>query len=90
LGTILSHQQKIMHLQYIDDILLFIKTDPKMVERVKWSLRIFEGISGLTINFAKSEVIPLNLDHQIGIYCANLLNCSIGKLSIKYLGIKLH
>jgi hypothetical protein len=33
-----------------------------MVERVKWALRAFEGLSGLKINFNKSELIALNVD----------------------------
>jgi hypothetical protein len=33
----------------------------------------FEGISGLTINLAKSELVPLNLDEATWSYYANLL-----------------
>jgi hypothetical protein len=71
-------------------MLLFIKADPLMVERVKWALRVFESISGLKINFNKSELIPLNLEDNTGTFYANLLNYPLGKLPIKYLGVKLH
>jgi Reverse transcriptase (RNA-dependent DNA polymerase) len=42
LGLVLSHNQKIMHLQYADNTLLFIKAQLEMVERVKWSLRFLK------------------------------------------------
>jgi Reverse transcriptase (RNA-dependent DNA polymerase) len=90
LGPILSHNQKIMHIQYVDDTLLFIRAQLDMVVKVKWALRVFEEISGLKINLNKSEMIPLNLDTSSCNFYANLLNCPVGKLSIKYLGVKLH
>jgi Reverse transcriptase (RNA-dependent DNA polymerase) len=79
-----------MHLQYADDTLLFIKDDLIMLERVKWSLRVFEGLSGLKINFTKSALILLNLDDLKSYYYDSILNCSLGKLPIKYLGVNLH
>jgi hypothetical protein len=79
-----------MHLQYVDDALLFLKADPHMVESLNWALLIFENISGLKINLSKSKLVPLNLDHAQGQYLASILNCSIGQLPIKYLGVNLH
>jgi Reverse transcriptase (RNA-dependent DNA polymerase) len=90
LGPVLSHNKKLMHIQYADDTLLFIKANHFMVEKVKWALRAFEAISGLKINFLKSEIIPLNISPDEGLYFANLLNCTLGKLPLKYLGVKLH
>jgi Reverse transcriptase (RNA-dependent DNA polymerase) len=90
LGPVLSSQHKIMHLQYADDTLLFLRADPHMVERLKWALLIFENISGLKINLSKSELVPLNLDPAQGQYLASLLNCYLRKLPIKYLDVNLH
>jgi hypothetical protein len=70
--------------------LLFIKANPDMVERVKWALKVFEGISGLTINLSKSELIPLNLDEFMGTFYAQMFNYFLGCLPIKYLGLRLH
>jgi hypothetical protein len=61
-----------------------------MVERVKWALWVFEEMSGLKINLTNSELIPLNLDSFTSSFYVNLLNCPLGKLLIKYLGVKLH
>jgi hypothetical protein len=52
---------KTLNLQYADDTLLFLKADYLMIKRVKWALRAFEGLSGLKINFAKSELVALNI-----------------------------
>jgi hypothetical protein len=49
------------HQVYADDILLFIKLDYLMIDKIKCALKGFKGISGLKINCAKSELISLNL-----------------------------
>ncbi|KAJ4815734.1 RNA-directed DNA polymerase (reverse transcriptase)-related family protein [Rhynchospora pubera] len=90
LGPRLNQGTKVMHLQYADDTLLFLRADKEEVERVKWILKGFEGMSGLRINFAKSELIPLNLsDHRATVF-ASSLNCKLGALPFKYLGLPLH
>jgi hypothetical protein len=77
-------------MQYADHTFLFIKINSLIVERVKWALKIFENISGLKINFDKSELISFNMNIHTDAYYASLLNCSLGKLSIKYLEMILH
>jgi hypothetical protein len=52
----------------------FLKAYYLMVERVKWVLRAFEGISGLKINFNKSKLLTLNLDPAIARKFALQLN----------------
>jgi hypothetical protein len=61
-----------------------------MVERLKWALRAFEGLSGLKINFTKSVLIPLNIDNSLAHNFATQLNCKLGSLPMKYLGLSLH
>jgi hypothetical protein len=65
--SVISHEN-IVHLQYADDALIFLKADVKMVENLKWSFIAFEGISGLKVNFAKYELISLNILSQIFIH----------------------
>jgi hypothetical protein len=60
-----------------------------MLERIKWALKGFEGISGLKINFSKSELIPLNLSESETITFASILQCKIDTLPLKYLGLPL-
>ena len=48
-------------LQYADDTLLFLDADPVVAFNMKWILTCFEQISGMRLNYHKSEFIPINL-----------------------------
>jgi Reverse transcriptase (RNA-dependent DNA polymerase) len=84
------NNQKVLNLQYTDDTLLFIKVDYMMVERVKWALRAFEQLSGLKINFDKSELISIIIDPSMACNFVTQLNCKLGALPLKYLRLNLH
>jgi hypothetical protein len=43
-------------------------------------------MSGLKINFEKSEVLLIQDDEEKLLFFANLFNCQIGSWPIKYLG----
>jgi hypothetical protein len=53
-------------------------------------LLLFERVSDMRINFHKSERIPMNLDEDSVHNTAHLLNCLVGSLPVRYLGIPLH
>jgi hypothetical protein len=61
-----------------------------MVAALKLLLVGFEYLSGLKINYSKSEMIPLNLTETESYRLANVIGCKIGILPIKYLGVPLH
>jgi hypothetical protein len=61
-----------------------------MLEIVKWALRAFAGLSGLKINFTKSELIALNISSVFASNSAIQLNCKLSSLPMKYLGLSLH
>lgn len=61
-----------------------------MATNLKWVLTCFEQVSGMRINFDKSEMIPLNLDPDEITNLGEILGCPIGKFPIKYLGVPLH
>jgi hypothetical protein len=44
----------------------------------------------MKINFYKSELIPINLDEWQTHEIAHILNCPMGSLPFKYLGIPKH
>jgi hypothetical protein len=90
LGPSNNSHGKIIHLQYTDDILIFLKTNTKMVENLKILFITFGGISGLKVTFAKSELIPLNISSVQALHFSHLLGCKLEKLPIKYLDIFLH
>ena len=50
-------------------------------------LYLYEVMSGLKINFGKSEVILANGDNNTQILYADLFNCQAGLFPIKYLGV---
>jgi hypothetical protein len=54
---------------------------------VKLLLYIFEQLSGLKINFEKSEILSIGGDNEVGISFAEIFNCQIGLFPIKYLGV---
>jgi hypothetical protein len=45
---------------------------------------------GLKINYHKSEVVTFGVDEDTELNIAKMLNCSIGKLPIKYLGFPIN
>ena len=51
---------------------------------------MFEKISGMRINFHKSEIVPMNLDVDEAHEISHLFGCPIGSFPMKYLGVPLH
>lgn len=56
------------------------------VVNLKILLYCFEWLSGLKINFHKSEVFGFGFPQELE-ELANMLNCRLGELPMKYLGI---
>ena len=56
--------QGIISLQYADDTILFLNSDREMASNMKWLLTKFEQMSGMRLNYHKSELIPMNLGDQ--------------------------
>lgn len=56
LGPRLANGTLVTHLQYADDTIIMLRPDPRSVELLKWALLAFEKISGLKINYAKSDI----------------------------------
>lgn len=85
-----SNTQGVVSLQYADDTILFSDIDENHLRNLKGTLAWFEKISGMRINFHKSELIPMNLEEADTHRIAHIFGCPIGELPIKYLGIPLH
>jgi hypothetical protein len=52
-------------------MLFFLQADPVKVEVVMWALFAFEALTGIMINYAKIELVPMNLsDEEANIYAA--------------------
>ena len=48
-------------LQYVDGTILFIDNDVDKAAKLKTILTCFENVSGMRINYSKSEIIPIGL-----------------------------
>ena len=76
---------ELSHLQFVDDTLLFCLAE-KETSRNYWRLLLsFEIMLGLTINFEKSTLIPLNCDEAKRSNLKTTLDSEVMKLPIKYL-----
>lgn len=54
---------------------------------MKAVLRCFELVSGLKVNFHKSSLIGINIDESFLSSAAKFLNCRVGGIPFKYLGL---
>lgn len=75
------------HVQYADDTEIMVEPTVESIRNLKLILYCFEFMSGLKINFHKSEVYMFGLDPEEEWMWANMLNCKVGKMPICYLGI---
>lgn len=76
----------ITHLQYADDTIIMIEGDEESVMNTKFLLYCFEWMSGLKINYHKSEVVTFGYEEEQQLRIANALNCKVGHLPMTYLG----
>jgi hypothetical protein len=82
--------QGVISLQYADDTILFLDRDLDKLRNMKTILSSFELMSGMRVNYNKSELIPMNVEDQEVGEIASVFGCPVGTFPIKYLGIPLH
>lgn len=82
--------EAIMAMQYADDTVFILNGDPSTIISFKIVLRLFTKISGLTINFAKSCMVPFNLTQSESDLAEAIMGCQRTTLPISYLGMPLH
>ncbi|XP_016178837.1 uncharacterized protein LOC107621322 [Arachis ipaensis] len=80
---------ELSHIQFANDTILFCPPEEESVKNYKRLLRCFELMSGLSINFDKSSLIPINCDQQWVVRMCRLLECKEATLPVRYLGIPL-
>ncbi|WMV49679.1 hypothetical protein MTR67_043064 [Solanum verrucosum] len=79
---------EITHLFYADDALIFCEAEETQTRHLRTILTIFEGISGLHVNWLKSHLFPINnVDNMSRL--AETLGCQVDALPTKYLGLPL-
>ena len=77
-------------LQYTDDTIIFINHDLEQAKNLKLLLCAFEQLSGLKINFHKSEIFCYGAAKEMQDFYTNLFGCNAGEYPFRYLGIPMH
>lgn len=80
---------EVSHLQFAYDTITFCDASLYEVENLKSILCWFELISGLKINFDKSEMIGIRVENNFLHLLANAIGCKIGHFPSKHLGLPL-
>nr|XP_025611773.1 uncharacterized protein LOC112705129 [Arachis hypogaea] len=80
---------ELSHLQFADDTILFCPSETETIVNYKRLLRCFELMSGLSINFDKSNLISVNCEQEWVEHVCGLLECKQAVLPVRYLGIPL-
>jgi hypothetical protein len=74
-------------LQYADDTIIFLDDDLVKARNLKLVLCAFEKLSGLKINFHKSELFGFGDTKERIAEHVDLFGCKEGELPFRYLGI---
>jgi hypothetical protein len=74
-------------LQYTDDTIICLKDDIEGARNLKLLLYLCELMSGLKINFSKSEVVLINGNDAKKLDYMEMFNCQGGEFPIRYLGV---
>ncbi|XP_052109895.1 uncharacterized protein LOC127741467 [Arachis duranensis] len=77
---------ELSHLQFADDTILFCPPEEETVKNYQRLLRCFELMSGLSINFDKSSLIPINCDQLWVRRMCRLLECKEAALPVRKVG----
>lgn len=91
LGGIVPHlvEGGLSHMQYADDTILFTTTEEGDILALKFLLFCFEEMTGMKINYQKSEVYVLGVEKEEELRIADILNCKVGEMSFVYLGLSM-
>jgi hypothetical protein len=77
-------------LQYADDTIIFMEHDLESERNLKFILCAFKQLSGLKINYHKSEIICFGEAKNSEQEYSHLFGCQMGGYPFKYLGIPMH
>jgi hypothetical protein len=80
----------VISLQYADDTILFLEKDVEMARNLKWLLTCFEQMSGMRINYHKSDFLTINVEEDEARVFAQIFGCKLAHFPFIYLGVPLH
>ena len=76
-------------LQYADDTLVVLRSDPASVRLLKRILDAFSAATGLKINYNKSTIVPMHTSPVDVAELTGVLECQVGSFPQTYLGLPL-
>jgi hypothetical protein len=76
-------------IQYADDTIVVMEACPTQVTILKNMINLFAEATGLTVNFQKSNMIPINCSDEVAVNLAGILECQIATMPFTYLGLPL-
>lgn len=74
-------------LQFVDDTIMVCESSSENLWAIKTILRAFELVSGLRVNYFKSNLYGLNVEDHFLHAASDFLSCCIGTMPFKFLGI---
>lgn len=77
--------EEVTHLQYADDI-ISENAEEKLIN-LTIMLRLLEAVTGLKINFHKSEMVSITINDNRNEHTGRILDVKRGSFHIKYLGL---
>ena len=87
-GSVNSIGVHISHLLFADDTILVCHASREQLLSIRLVLSCFQAFTGLKVNVGKSEIVPAGEDNSLDAL-ANILQCRVGSLPMKYLGMPL-
>jgi hypothetical protein len=75
----------VLTLQYADDTLLFLENDLEKANNLKWLLICYEKMTGMKINYDKSDLLTIGIKEERVNELAKIFCCKKGDFPIKYL-----
>ena len=70
--------------------MIFMSHDVDKTINMKILLSTFEQLSGLKINFHKSEIFCFGKAKDYEVFYSQLFGCRVGKFPFRYLGLPMH
>jgi hypothetical protein len=77
-------------LQYVDDTIILLDHGLEQARNLKIMLSAFEQLSGLKINFHKSEMFYYGKANDWHFEYSQIFGCELGAMPFRYLGIPMH
>lgn len=84
-----SNESRVTLIQFADDTFFFCEARKKDIRNLKFLWQLFEWASRMKVNREKLELYYIGQIEGKAIRLANLLECRVGSLPTKYLGLPL-